>query len=464
MQDFHNPFITTQFLKSLWALDFAAFKDTQAEAELLDRLRRWSQRADLRERSAQAALLEEFFRRTWGYAMSGQAGGEASFSLIPDFRLQDAAAGGRQMFADAALGWFSPEQEHNGRTPQVLCEFKDIRSALDAPQRRKNDSRSPVQQGLSYLATARRGMFGHEPIVPTFAIITDMNEFRLYWADKGDRQAVRFVINPRDLFQGPSLTGEGEAARFDRFLFMRLFHRDMLTVQAGSGRPPLLALIEQQRFRQRELENTFYAEYRAFREHLYQTLLLHNGEGTERFPGTRGRVVRLAQKILDRCIFVFFCEDMGRALRFPPQLLRELLILRSNDPFFDPGGDEIWQNLLRLFRAMNDGTAFGDHAINQFNGGLFASDPALESLRIPNSVFCERGQGQNEASLAQNSRTLLYFSASYNYAAGWSEGFAPGGGGPGQGRVSGSTLLGASSNSRSLNWRSLKPTPMSVHR
>jgi hypothetical protein len=28
--------------------------------------------------------------------------------------------------------------------------------------------------------------------------------------------------------------------------------------------------------------------------------------------------VRFAQKILDRCIFIFFCEDMGSVLTFPP--------------------------------------------------------------------------------------------------------------------------------------------------
>lgn len=40
---------------------------------------------------------------------------------------------------------------------------------------------------------------------------------------------------------------------------------------------------------------------------------------------------------------------------------------------------------------------------------------------IPNSIFCERGQGQNEASLATNKLTLLYLSANYNYASSWGE-------------------------------------------
>lgn len=190
----------------------------------------------------------------------------------------------------------------------------------------------------------------------------------------------------------------------------------------ASGKPLLAQLIGQQWVKERELENEFYLEYKGYREHLYQALLAHNGETTERFPGTRGRLVRLAQKILDRCLFVFFCEDMGQTLGFPPQLLRNFLMHESNDDYYDPNGSNIWGRLVRLFQAMNDGSAFGPNKLNQFNGGLFASDPDLEKLDVPNRVFCQQGQGQNEASLYSHPLTLLYLSASYNYASGWAEG------------------------------------------
>jgi hypothetical protein len=103
---------------------------------------------------------------------------------------------------------------------------------------------------------------------------------------------------------------------------------------------------------------------------------------------------------------------MGRVLGFPPQLLRNFLASRADDQYLDPGGGAIWEQLCALFQAMNDGTAFGGEALNQFNGGLFAPDPDLKRLHIPNHVFCEHGQGQNEASLHRNKRTLLYLSAS----------------------------------------------------
>jgi len=427
--DVYHPFISKAFLRSVLDHEYQAFRAGTDETELLDRLTRWAARPDLGERSAEAALIEEFFRQTWGYVQAGQPGAEQHFSLFPQFPVPGGARRGGQGTADAALGYFPRDRKIH--TPQVLCEFKDIRNrGLDAPQGRKDDNRSPVQQGLGYLAAARRGIFGNEPIIPMYAIITDMNEFRLYWADRGERQSLRFVISPRDLFQGEGLLANTEEAKFDRFLFMKIFHRDMLTAQSESGRPRLHSLVAQQRFQQRDLENTYYTEYRAFREHLYDVLLECNPPGSERFPGTRGRLLRLGQKILDRCIFIFFCEDMGGVLNFPPQLLRDFLTSRSTDTFFDRNGSEVWSQLRRLFSAMNEGTVFGGRPINRFNGGLFAEDAALDRLKIPNFIFCELGQGQSETSLDRHKKTLLYLCAAYNYAADLAGGLAraPGGG------------------------------------
>ena len=420
MRENHLTFLSRAYLRSQWNLDYVAFRDSPEEAALYERLQRWSLRTDLGESSAEPAFLDEFFRQTWGYAQTGQAGGEVTFSLYPEFPVPGAGAGGGTGAADAALGHFDDARQPY--VPQVLCEFKDIRTDLDARQRRKGSTRSPVRQALDYLSGARRGMFGNESILPMWALVTNMNEFRLYWHDRGDRQFIRFIIHRTGLFDGAALLDDDEDARFDRFLFSRVFHRSMLVVHGVSGRPPLFHLIQQQRYSQRELENEFYQDYRNYRAFLYEILLQQNDENSGRFPGTRGRLVRLAQKIIDRCIFIFFCEDMGRVLGFPPQLLRNFLAARSDDQYFDPEGGTIWQDLKSLFRAMNDGRAFGGEQLNQFNGGLFEPDPGLEQLYIPNIAFCEQGQGQNEASLYGNRRTLLYLSAAYNYATGWAVG------------------------------------------
>lgn len=421
MRDFHNSFVGRGFLRSIWDTEYKLFQGSPEEAALEKRLLQWSERADLKETTAEGPLVEEFFRQTWGYVHSGQDGADKNFTLYPKFPVPGAGNKGGAGFADLGIGYFTKEDK--SPVPQVLAEFKDIKSALDAPQKSRKSNISPVKQCLNYLSAARRDMFGNEPVLPQWGIVTDMNEFRLYWHDRAPHQFVKFIIRQTDLLSEGMVTVDGrlapgDEARFDRFLFSKIFHRDTLITQAG--KPLLLQLIAKQWVKERQLEKAFYFEYRAYREKLYLTLVEHNPH----FPGTKGRLVRLAQKILDRCIFVFFCEDMGAALQYPAQLLRDFLIDRSRDAYFDPKGTGIWADLKRLFEAMNAGAAFGPHKINQFNGGLFADDAELNGLVVPNDVFCQPGQGQNEASLYSYPLTLLYLSASYNYAGGWAQGLS----------------------------------------
>lgn len=423
MADLINAFVSKAYLRSVWNLEYGAFQNSPQEAALLQRLQRWADRKDLGEVSSQGAFVQEFFQDTWGYSQTGQAaaaGGQ--FTMWPQFPVPGAGEKGGTGAADLAIGTFDAATPL--AIPQVLCEFKDVGTSrkrgqpppdLDAPQKRKGNTRSPVRQCLDYLQYAKRLANPSDPVQPTWGIVTDMNEFRLYWADKGHHQYLRFTIRPASLLQGSGLLDTTDAARFDRFLFARIFHRD--TLIAPSGRSALAALIVQQRFRDRDIEKTFYADYRRLRDGLYTKLLARNGNGSPRYPGTDGRLVRLAQKILDRFIFIFYCEDMGQVLSFPPKLLQEFLIARAADAYFDGNATTIWQDMLRLFDAMNAGTAFGGKAINQFNGGLFAPDPVLEALQVPNSFFCQHMQGANEATLYTYPETLLYLCASYNYAS-----------------------------------------------
>jgi len=288
-----SSFISRTFLRSVWELEYLAFQDSDEEKALAERLHRWSRRKDLRETSAEAAFIEEFFRDTWGYVQTGQAGAEGGiFTLWPKFSIAGAGAKGGAGEADLAIGFF--HKDHQKDIPQVLCEFKDIRSNLDAPQKRKGNNRSPVGQCLDYLSYARHGLFPSDPILPTWGIVTDMNEFRLYWFDKAHHQSLRFTVLATDLLSDQSLVANTEAARFERFLFRKIFHKD--TLISETGRSALWRLIDKQHFNDRQLENSFYGEYRSFRERLYNELLAHNGPGTDRFPGTKGRLVRLGKR------------------------------------------------------------------------------------------------------------------------------------------------------------------------
>jgi hypothetical protein len=237
-----------------------------------------------------------------------------------------------------------------------------------------------------------------------------MNEFRLYWWDRAPAQYIRFVLRGRDLLE-PGLLGADEDARFDRFLFWKLFQRDQL-LSAG-GRPPLLRLIERQWVQERRLEGQFYDRYKSFRERLFSLMRLHNPA----FHGTPTDLLRLSQKLLDRFIFALYCEDMGERMLFPPQLIRDHLRSRSAEAFYDPEGGEIWTFLRTVFARMDTGGELGRLRLPHINGGLFAADAAIDGLHLPNHVFAAPGQGANEAALERNADTLLYLSARYNYAS-----------------------------------------------
>lgn len=404
MLDDKQGFLTRAFLQREWATDYKAWRGSEAETALLARLKAWAARPDLKETSAEAAFIQAFFVETWGYALGGTAGG-AEHTAYPQHPVAGAGAGGAAGSADLALGWFG---EGTNPVPQVLCEFKDIRADLDAPQARKGNTRSPVKQAHDYLSGARRLVFGNEPVVPLWAVVTDMNEFRLYWWNR-PQAFVRFTVNSPGLL--PDLLGADEDTRFDRFAFARLFHRDLLLSRGGP--PALVRLIEKQGAPEKKLEGAFYQDYRAVRERLFTILRLHNPA----YETNPARLLRLAQKILDRFIFAFYCEDMGDRMLFPPQVIRDLLVARSKEPLFDEGRQTIWDELKSLFGVMDAGGRLGQVNLRAFNGGLFRHDPEIEALSLPNMVFTAAGQGANPNTIKGRPDTLLHLCASYNYAA-----------------------------------------------
>src|SRR5882724_2397720 len=100
--DLFSSFISRTFLRSVWELEYVAFQGSAEEVALEERLRRWSRRRDLRETSAEAAFIEEFFRDTWEHA---QAEG-GTFTLWPKFPIPGAGAKGGVGAADLAIGFF----------------------------------------------------------------------------------------------------------------------------------------------------------------------------------------------------------------------------------------------------------------------------------------------------------------------------------------------------------------------
>ncbi len=394
-----QPLFEDTFLRAQWSVEFDAFEAGSESAALLTRLRNWASREQLNERASETAFIQRFFAEIWGYRLQGDE--TSNYSCRPQYEVAGAGQSGGKGYADLALGNFGGDG-----VPQVLCEFKDIRSGLDARQLRKNNNRSPVDQCFDYLQLSWQSRDRDTLVEPFFGIVTDMKEFRLYVRRLGRSQSQRFVLSETGSATEPGLLADNPAAAFRRFVFWKIFRPDMLLSDRGA--PMIDKLLRDQIVREKTIEKDFYREYREYREFVYHTLV----EANPNFSGTRGQLVRLTQRFLDRCIFILFCEDMGRVLRYPPALLRDILMEKSQSRFYDPEGSGPWDEMRALFRAMRDGGRFGSHAIDRFNGGLFEEDPEFDALHIPAKVFCAQDQATN---LRAHPRTLLYFSAAYNF-------------------------------------------------
>jgi len=403
-----KPLFDIPFLASRWDDEYRDFQDSNRAEELLDRLRSWDKGEALKETSSEAAFIKQFFFCTWGYSQEGDDASGA-FECYPQFPVEGAGQGGNTGQADLALGFFD-KPDLDVSIPQVLCEFKDTKSTLDKKQNRKGSQRSPVEQCLDYLRGARTKLSGHEPVKPFWAIVTDMYEFRLYCSKHGQSQCQRFVIRPGVGDDQESLLADTGSARFSRFLFWKLFHKTSLLTDRGPSY--LQQLLDDQIIHEQSLEKDFYLEYKKYREYLYETIRDCN----RNFPGTPGQLVRLTQRLLDRCLFVLFCEDMGKSLEYPVNLLRDVLIEYSTDKYYNSNDNMPWERLKSIFSVMGVGGSFGDHQINRFNGGLFEPLPELEGLHIPAKVFCAKGQGEHGVNtLLAHPLTLLFLSAKYNF-------------------------------------------------
>ncbi|HET6572312.1 MAG TPA: hypothetical protein VFG68_01830, partial [Fimbriiglobus sp.] len=243
-------------------------------------------------------------------------------------------------FADAALGWFG-----GGRNDfAAVLEGKGPRDPLDRPFAGRK--KSAVEQALQYAVQLQIDWY----------LVTNLRETRLYHKGHDTLTFERFTT--ADL-----AADEGE---LKRFVFLLGAER----VLPASGRNHLDDLLAESKKIGRELTDEYYREYRALREQTFRALRQHN---PDRDPAA---LLAATQKLLDRVLFVAFCED--RHL-LPPEIIARAY--RHADPFHPR---PVWDNFVALFRSVDAGNPHLN--VERYNGGLFARDDYLESLAVPDAV------------------------------------------------------------------------------
>lgn len=241
---------------------------------------------------------------------------------------------------DLALGHFSDD----GRRIVAPFELKGANTKnLDAimPGRAK----TPVDQAWEY-ATNNVGT--------KWVLVSNYLEVRLYSYGDGRQEFERFDLG--------NLHDPAEFARFQ----LLLSAESLLSGKTAE-------LLAESKSENKDITNRLYADYKVLRGDLI-------GEVRRELPDLDPLLaIRTGQKILDRILFIAFAEDTSL---LPPKSIEKAY--QHADPYHPR---PVWETFQSLFGAIDTGLPKTLN-IPRYNGGLFAPDPVINGLNIPDEI-CE---------------------------------------------------------------------------
>ena len=284
-----------------------------------------------KETSLEAEFLTEVFGQALGYILFSED--KEHWNLEPKFSVNGGCA-------DAAIGLFAHRQKN---IPRAVIELKGPTVNVDKD---RFNGRTPVQQCWDYLYALPECPWG---------IVCNFVAFRLY--HRSHTQRVYELFTLQDL------------RNKETFLqFYYIFQKKGLIPESPGQMPRADALLEKSVTRQRQVGDELYKYYHDNRLALIQYLLVqpHNKSLDD--------AIRIAQKLIDRIIFVAFCKD------------RELLPRNSisdawsKEPPFHRVTNPKWQNFLELFRSIEQGNE--RRGIPPYDGELFKENPEVDDLDL----------------------------------------------------------------------------------
>jgi hypothetical protein len=284
-----------------------------------------------KETMLEGEFLTEVFGQALGYTLFREN------KQRWDFEQKYSVNGGE---ADAVIGLFEPGKKCS---PRALIELKGPTVNID---RDRFNGRTPVQQCWDYLDAVPECPWG---------IVCNYVSFRLYHRNQTPRAYELFTLQDlrkKEIFQQ----------------FYYLFQREGFIPLTIGQQPRANALLEKTNQRERQVGDELYKDYHNNRIRLIQYL---SGEAQNK---PLNNAIKIAQKLLDRIIFIAFCEDRGL---LPDKSLKKAW---ENIPPFYRVTNPRWQNFLDLFRSIDEGNE--QRNISPFDGGLFRKDKEVDELNL----------------------------------------------------------------------------------
>ena len=247
--------------------------------------------------------------------------------------------------ADGVLGFFDVEGKKDIR---AVIELKGAKVSLDVRQKRAGDTRTPVEQAFNYAPKYGKNC--------QWVIVSNYKEIRLYRSNDMTEYQVFFLEKLKDDLE------------FKKFIYVLSFYS---LVGTENKKAKTMELSEEYQKKQAEIEKKFYNEYKTIRLHIFENMRKNNPTVNENI------IIEKVQKLLDRFLFICFCEDKGL---LPNEIFYKTLEKGKNF------GD-IFEVFKMLCSWINLGNARKN--IAHFNGGLFKNDDVLDGLYVDNEVFEE---------------------------------------------------------------------------
>ena len=295
-----------------------------------------------KETSLQGKFFSKFFCEILGYTM--QDDGQEVWTLKQEAKTE---VDGKE--ADGSLGYYS---KISAKTRCVI-ELKDAQCNLDSKQQSRESKQTPVEQAFQYL---------YKFADCDWVIVSNFRYTRLYHKSKGQTAYEEFdILNLH------------EEKEFKRFYYC-LCKENLLNENSCSQ---MDLLIKQSGEADIDITKEFYAEFKTVRKILFEHIVNNNPNFDKKL------LLEKTQKLLDRFIFIFFCEDTAGLL--PHNTVENIYKMAQNS--FSLSECKIWEQFRGLFVAIDKGNNNVNPPINAYNGGLFAYDEILDKLIIKDEMF-----------------------------------------------------------------------------
>ena len=297
--------------------------------------------AKTKEKSIQGSFLIKFFEEILEYP--SQTTGKEEWNLI-----QHPASEVDAQEPDGSLGFYTKGE----KVTKAVIELKDAKTLLDKKQSGREKGYTPIEQAYLYATKFDRC---------NWIIVSNFREIRLYHKDR-----------TQDFYEKFDVLELHKADEFKRFYYI-LCKQNLIT-------PKFSIIDDLAKESTKEDENItlkFYSAYKNARLSLFYHLVEQN-------PGIeKTLLLEKAQKIIDRLIFILFCEDTGTLL--PRDLVKGTfdLGIRSRER----SDQRVWREFKNLFMDIDSGRSDIEPQINEYNGGLFAQDDVLDSLVIKDAIW-----------------------------------------------------------------------------